>query len=295
MTNFCLTEAENTKTQNIDLANSLEIVKMMNQEDQKVALAIEKILPEIAQVVDVMVESVKNGGRIAYFGAGTSGRIGILDASECPPTFNAPKTMIQAFIAGGNKAIKNAVENAEDNASFGKKDLKKFSPTPKDIIIGISASGNPQYLLSILKQARKLGCTTVALTSNPDAKIKEYATYFLNPILGPEVISGSSRLKSGTAQKMILNMLSTATMIRLGKTYQNKMIDLKISNQKLYSRACRIISNITKSSKNQAQSALKKAKNNLRIASVMLIKKCSYAKAQKLLKENNGILRKIID
>lgn len=289
-----LTEKSNPSSAEIDLQTPLEIARIINEEDKKVALAVEKVLDSVAQGIETIAGALANGGRLAYFGAGTSGRIGILDASEMPPTFGIDGSKVQAFIAGGEKALRQAVENAEDSKEFALSDLKKFAPQPQDVVVGISAGGNPAYVLTALDEARKCGAKTIAISSNPQAKIARYADIFINPQVGPEVVTGSSRMKSGTAQKMILNMLTTGAMIRLGKTYKNYMIDLQIGNDKLHNRACRIISEIAKIPADQAAGFLAESRNNVKTACVMAARKCSLEEAKKLLAQNGGILRKII-
>lgn len=288
-----LTEKSNPATKNIDLMNGYEIAKAINNEDKKVALAVEKVLPEIGEAIELIADSFKKGGRLAYFGAGTSGRLGVLDASECYPTFGVDEDMVQGFIAGGKEALSHSIENAEDKKELGLNDLKAFAPTPNDIIVGISASGNANYILAILKKAQSLGCKTIAISSNEKAKIKKYSDIFINPIVGEEVITGSSRMKSGTAQKMILNMLSTGAMIRIGKTYQNYMIDLRLLCNKLIARGCRFVSEIADISLENAQKYIEES-HNVKIACLMAAKKISYDEACKLLEENGGILRKIL-
>lgn len=294
MTVIELTEKSNPASSEIDLLSPLEIARIINREDQKVAYAVEKVLDSVAQGIDLIAKAFAQGGRLAYFGAGTSGRLGILDASEMPPTFGVGKNMVQAFIAGGEDAVRNAVENAEDNEEFALADLTKFCPQPQDVIVGISAGGNTAYVATALRQARDLGLKTIAISSNPQAEIAQYADVFINPQVGPEVITGSSRMKSGTAQKMILNMLTTGAMIRLGKTYKNYMIDLQVSNAKLHKRACRFVSEIAGTTPEQAAAFLQKSDNSVKTACVMAAKNCSKDEAEKLLAGNGGILRKII-
>ena len=290
MADISLTEKSNPLTTDIDLMDSFHIAQTMNNEDKKVALAIEKVLPEIGRAIDMIAESFQKGGRLAYFGAGTSGRLGVLDASECWPTFGVEHGMVSGFIAGGDKALRLSVEDAEDNVEFGLSDLSAFAPTPKDIIVGISAGGNPQYVLAVLESARKTGCRTIGISSNPEAKLKPLCDIFINPIVGEETITGSSRLKSGTAQKMILNMLSTGAMIRIGKTYQNYMIDLRIVNQKLLDRGCRFVSEIAKISYEETQKYIEQSGKNVKTACVMAVKKCSKTEAEKQLAKAKGIL-----
>lgn len=294
MAEIALTEKRNPTSLNIDLMDALNIAKTINEEDQKVAIAIQIELPQIAKAIELIAQAFQKGGRLAYFGAGTSGRIGVLDASECPPTFGVPSHMVQGFIAGGDKALRFSVENSEDSAELALADLKTFAPTKDDIIVSISASGNPAYAVSVLEEAQKLGCQTIGISSNPAAKLKTFADIFINPLVGEEVITGSSRMKSGTAQKLILNMLTTGTMIRIGKTYENLMIDLSVSNQKLYDRACRIICDITKVSYIQAQDCLEKSGKKVKIACIIAARNCSKEQAQDLLTQHQGILRKII-
>ena len=294
MTKTPLTEKSNINTQNIDLMNGYEIAKTINNEDKKVALAIEKILPQIGEAIELIASAFRKGGRLAYFGAGTSGRLGILDASECYPTFGVDHEMVQGFIAGGKEALLHSVENAEDKKELGLADLETFHPSPNDIIVGISASGNANYIIAVLEQAQKLGCKTIAISSNPEAKIKKFSNIFLNPIVEEEAITGSSRMKSGTAQKMILNMLSTGAMIRIGKTYHNYMIDLQLLSQKLYKRGCRFVSEIAHISEDEAQKYIEESHHEVKTACIMAAKKVSYKEAHHLLEQNEGILRKIL-
>ena len=289
-----ITEKRNKATTNIDKMDSFSIAQIINSEDKKIAFAIEKELKKIGKAIELISDSFLSGGRMAYFGAGTSGRLGILDASEMLPTFNTKKDLIQAFIAGGDKALRHAVEGAEDKASLGLKDLKKFFPTTKDIIVCLSASGNPAYILAILEKAKKIGCKTISISSNPKAKAKDLSDIFINPVVGEEVIAGSSRMKSGTSQKMILNMLSTGAMIRIGKTYQNYMIDLRTTNKKLTNRAEHIISEICKIPLPKAKKYFRSSGQNLRIACIMANRNCNKSQAKQLLQNSRGILRKIL-
>ncbi|MBP5698016.1 MAG: N-acetylmuramic acid 6-phosphate etherase, partial [Alphaproteobacteria bacterium] len=284
----------NPKTRNIDLIPAIDIVRVINNEDKKVAKAVEKALPEIAAAVEVITDSFLKGGRLAYFGAGTSGRLGVLDASECWPTFSAPDGMITGFIAGGDYALKHSIEGAEDDKNEAMKHLKEFKPTKKDVVIGISASGNPNYVLTVLANAQKKGARTIGITSNPEAKLKQYADITILTRVGPEAVTGSSRMKSGTAQKMVLNMLSTASMVKIGKTYGNYMIDLQLTCNKLVDRGNRIISTICKIPLAKAEEYRIKANNNIKTACVMYKKQCSKTVAEKLLKKHNGILRKVL-
>lgn len=294
MADISLTEKSNPATTDIDLMDSFHIAQAINNEDKKVALAIEKVLPEIGRAIEMIAEAFQKGGRLAYFGAGTSGRLGVLDASECWPTFGVEHGMVSGFIAGGDKALRLSVEAAEDSSEFGLSDLSAFAPTPNDVIVGISAGGNPQYVLAILEGAKKTGCRTIGISSNPEAKLKPLCDIFINPIVGEEVLTGSSRLKSGTAQKMILNMLSTGAMIRIGKTYKNYMIDVRMVNEKLLDRGCRFVSEIAKISYDEARKYIEQSGKNVKTACVMAIKKCSKTEAEQQLAAAKGILRKVI-
>ncbi len=294
MADISLTEKSNPATTDIDLMDSFHIAQAINNEDKKVALAIEKVLPEIGRAIEMIAEAFQKGGRLAYFGAGTSGRLGVLDASECWPTFGVEHGMVSGFIAGGDKALRLSVEAAEDSSEFGLSDLSAFAPTPNDVIVGISAGGNPQYVLAILEGAKKAGCRTIGISSNPEAKLKPLCDIFINPIVGEEVLTGSSRLKSGTAQKMILNMLSTGAMIRIGKTYKNYMIDVRMVNEKLLDRGCRFVSEIAKISYDEARKHIEQSGKNVKTACVMAIKKCSKTEAEQQLAAAKGILRKVI-
>lgn len=288
-----LTERRNPDTENLDVMSSLEIAQAMNNEDKKVALAVEKVLPQIAQAIDAIVNAFHSGGRLAYFGAGTSGRLGVLDASECPPTFGANPDMVQAYIAGGNQAIRQAVENAEDSIELAQQDIKTFAPTEHDVVVAISACGNTNYCIEALRLAHLAGAKTVDVSSNPEAKIQKFADIFINPIVGEEALTGSSRLKSGTAQKMVLNMLTTGAFVRFGKAYKNYMIDVQLNNKKLFDRGCRFVSEIANVPYEQAASLLSQC-GNVKTACVMAAKNCSQLQAEKLLQKAHGILRKVL-
>ena len=293
MTNI-LTEKQNPRTRNIDLMPTSELVKTINNEDKKIAKAVEKALPEIAKAVDIITNAFLKGGRLAYFGAGTSGRLGVLDASECWPTFSAPDGMITGFIAGGDYALRHSLEGAEDNTDEALKHINEFNPQKKDVVIGISATGNPQYVLTALKEAKKHGAHTIGITSNPEAKLKDIADLTITTVVGPEALTGSSRMKSGTAQKMVLNILSTASMVKIGKTYGNYMIDLQPVCTKLIDRANRIIAAICKISIEKADEYRIKADNQVKVACVMYLKNCTKQEALQKLKKHNGILRKVL-
>jgi len=239
------TEDYNRLTENIDMMSTLEIVRIMNEEDKKVPLAVEKVLPDIARAIDLIVERLKQRGRLIYVGAGTSGRLGVLDASECPPTFGVNPEMVQAIIAGGDKAIRSAVEYAEDDIEQGREEIKNRGVSSKDAVTGITASGTTPFVLSALEEAHSLGAVTVLITNNYNSPAKAFVDVAIEIDTGPEVIAGSTRLKAGTSQKLVLNMLSTASMIKLGKVYKNIMVDVRPTNEKLVNRAVRIITDIT--------------------------------------------------
>ena len=294
MKNVILTEKRNPNTVNIDVMDANQIARVLNEEDKKVALAVEKCLPQIGPAIEMIAQSFLKGGRLAYFGAGTSGRIGVLDASECWPTFGVEHGMVNGFIAGGDRALRFSIENSEDNEILGMQDIELFNPNENDVVVGISACGGPKYVLVVLEEAKKRGAKTIGISSNPEALLQKYSDIFINPVVGEEAIAGSSRMKSGTSQKMVLNMLSTGAMIRIGKTYENYMIDVRMVNEKLIERGIRIVSEIAKISYDEAVKILKESGNNVKTACVMAIKNCSKDKANKLLEENGGILRKVI-
>lgn len=288
-----ITEYRNENTKDIDLLSTIDMVRKMNEEDQIVAKVVGDEAPNIAMAIDIIAKSFLKGGRLFYFGAGTSGRLGILDASECPPTFSVDPSMVQGIIAGGPKAILHAAEGAEDNFDEGKKDANSL--TDKDVCVVISASGNPKYLLGVLEKADEIGAATIAITCNSKGKIAEEAGHVICAEVGPEVIAGSSRLKAGTAQKMILNMLSTGSMIKIGKTYENFMIDLKAVNEKLKDRAIRIVSQIAGVTNSEALASLLKCNWEIKTAIVMTQLKVDTDEARLELKRHGGVLRKIIN
>lgn len=288
-----ITEYRNENTKDIDLLSTIDMVRKMNEEDQIVAKVVGDEAPNIAMAIDIIAKSFLKGGRLFYFGAGTSGRLGILDASECPPTFSVDPSMVQGIIAGGPKAILHAAEGAEDNFDEGKKDANIL--TDKDVCVVISASGNPKYLLGVLEKADEIGAATIAITCNSKGKIAEEAGHGICAEVGPEVIAGSSRLKAGTAQKMILNMLSTGSMIKIGKTYENFMIDLKAVNEKLKDRAIRIVSQIAGVTNSEALASLLKCNWEIKTAIVMNQLKVDTDEARLELKRHGGVLRKIIN
>ena len=288
-----ITEYRNENTKNIDLLSTIDIVRKINEEDKLVALAIEDEAPNIAQAIDMIAKQFLIGGKLYYYGAGTSGRIGILDASECPPTFGVPSDMVTGIIAGGDTAIRTAVEGAEDNFELGEKDAQIL--TDKDVCVAISASGNPKYLLGVLAQAEKNGCKTIALTCNHNALILDEARLGICVEVGPEVIAGSSRMKAGTVQKMVLNMLSTGAMIKIGKTYENFMIDLMPTNEKLKDRAIRIVAEIADTNGSTALTTLLECNWHVKVAIMMIKCKLTQDEAKEALRKNCGVLRRALN
>ncbi len=288
------TEVRNPASTDIDLLSSREIIEIINREDQKAAFAVEKELDNIAKAVDLISESFLKGGNLLYFGAGTSGRLGILDASECPPTFSVPPEMVRGYIAGGDKAIKTAIEGAEDSFEGGEQDLINSGAKFGDIVAGISASGNAAYIQGVLNKAKELNIKTIGITCNVEAKIKSYSDVFICPQVGPEVLTGSTRLKSGTAQKIVLNMLTTASMIRIGKTYENYMIDVNPTNAKLKDRAARIVSEIAEISYNKAQNFLDISGYRVKPAVIMALSGLNFKESEEILKKYNGRLRETL-
>ncbi|MBP2627275.1 MAG: murQ [Firmicutes bacterium] len=289
-----LTEARNPSTINIDHQSSLEIVELINQEDHRIATAIQKILPDIARTVDYIVAAIQSGGRLFYLGAGTSGRIGILDASECPPTYGTHPELVQGLIAGGEQAILRAVEGAEDSDTLATEDLQGKKLNSSDIVIGIAASGRTPYVIGGLRYARSIGCQTVSLTCTPDSEMDRVADLNLTVLTGPEVIMGSTRMKAGTAQKMVLNMLTTATMIGLGKVYSNLMVDVQATNLKLKERAKRIVTIATGVSHSQAEETLNAANGSSKLAIIMILAGVSVEEASQLLQRGHGFVAKAL-
>jgi len=283
-----LTEARNPETENIDELATLEILQCINQEDKKVALAIELVLPKIAQAVDWVVESLSGGGRLFYLGAGTSGRMGILDASECPPTYGTPPDLVQGIIAGGEKAVFRAVEGAEDSLTMAAEDLVSRGLSPRDVVVGIAASGRTPYVIGGLEHARQVGCHTVAVVCTLDSEMQKVSELTIAILVGPEVIMGSTRMKAGTAQKLVLNMLTTASMIRMGKVYGNLMVDVQATNKKLVERSKRIVCLATGVSREKAEAAIVEAGGSVKVAVTLLLTGISAVEAQELLVQAGG-------
>ena len=289
-----ITEQRNPHSMEVDRLSALEIVTLMNTEDKQVPLAVERVLPQIAQAVEAVVKAFQCGARLVYLGAGTSGRLGVLDASECPPTFGVHNEMVKGIIAGGEPAIRYPIEGAEDNSNAAVTDLQAIDFNAKDVLVGIAASGRTPYVLSALGYAKQLGAITVSITSNPNSPMAQTADIAIDTLVGAEVLTGSSRLKSGTAQKLVLNMISTASMILLGKCYENLMVDVQASNEKLKARAVRIVMQATECDETIAEQTLTIAEQNAKLAIMILLSGLEKDEAQALLEKEKGRLRKAL-
>ncbi|WP_342442272.1 N-acetylmuramic acid 6-phosphate etherase [Lysinibacillus sp. FSL K6-0075] len=289
------TEGYHPDTTNLDLMSTSEIVKLMNEEDKKVPLAIAKVLPEIEQAITAVVHALKNGGRLFYVGAGTSGRIGLLDAVECPPTFSTSPKLVQAILAGGADAVMIAIEGAEDDLSLGEVELQKQQLTNRDVVIGIAASGRTPFVKGALIYAQELGAKTISLVSNAHSVISQHADIAIEVITGPEILTGSTRLKAATAHKQILNMITTTTMIKLGKVYKNLMVDVHASNFKLRERAKQIVCEVTGVSYSQAESVLEQTNFQVKLAIVLLLTNTTIEEAAELLVQSEGHVRRAVE
>ena len=289
------TEQENENTVAIDQFSILEVLKTINDEDQTISSAVRESLPEIEKVVHYAKTALVGGGRVFYIGAGTSGRLGVLDASECPPTYSAPSDWFIGIIAGGDRALRNSIEGVEDKPDFAIDDLKKFNITVNDLVIGISCSGAAKYVISALNYAKGEGSKTAYLITNPVPFLTTDVDVVISVDTGPEIITGSTRMKAGTATKMVLNMISTATMVSMGKVYGNLMVDLMAVNEKLVDRGIRIIQKITGLDYDSAEEALIRANKSVKTAIVMINKNCELNDAEEKLRHVGGSLRKIID
>ncbi len=287
-----LTEQRNPDTLNIDVATSVEIVALINNEDKKVAPAIEKRLDVIAAAIDCITEKIKAGGRLLYFGAGTSGRLGVLDASECPPTFGTDPDLVQAFMAGGKEAMFQAKEGAEDKVGYGVDAVNEIQVTEKDVIVGLAASGRTPYVHGAIIEAKNRGAKTIFITTVSADQVDIDVDFMIDVPVGPEVIMGSTRMKSATAQKMVLNMLTTGAMIRLGKVYENVMVDLQLTNNKLEERAKRIVMFFAECSYDEAEELLLLSGGHVKTALVMNLLNCSKEAAVEHLNSQNGFIRK---
>lgn len=288
------TERPNSTAENLDLKSSLEIVRIINSQDAQVAAAVKATLPQIAQGIDVIAEALKKGGRLIYVGAGTSGRIAALDASECPPTFNTHRRMVQFVIAGGTKALHTATEASEDSPALGRREIAKKKPGKNDVVIGVAASGRTPFTIAAIEYAREHGAKTIAVTCNPNSRLGKAADLAIVAEVGPEVIAGSSRMKAGTAEKMILNMLSSGAMTRLGYVYGNLMINLRVKNYKLRERALTILEQLAGISRDAAKEALRASGDDVPVALVMLQANVTRPQATRALKSTNGNVRRAI-
>ena len=292
--NQLITEQRNPNSMQLDSLSAQELVALINREDQQVALAVEKCLPQIASAVEKIVTAFERGGRLVYVGAGTSGRLGVLDASECPPTYGVKPEMVVGLIAGGDHALRHPIEGAEDNVQQGQADLEEIDFSARDVLVGIAASGRTPYVLGALNYAKQLGATTVSIASNPNSKMAEVADIAIETVVGPEVLTGSSRMKSGTAQKLVLNMLTTASMVLIGKCYQNLMVDIQASNEKLKARALKIVMEATECDNETAANVLAKANGQVKLAILMQLSGLDALEAQSLLDKSNGKLRQAL-
>lgn len=290
-----VTEGRNPNTENLDALSVMEIVKKINEEDKKVALAVEQELEYVAKAVELIVESLENGGRLFYFGAGTSGRLGVLDAAECPPTFGTDPGLVQGVIAGGLGALVEAVEGAEDEPEWGREDVEKIGVRAGDVVVGIAASGRTPYVLGALTEAKKRGAKTVSLSCNRGAAISALADVAIAPVVGPEVITGSTRMKAGTAQKMVLNMLTTASMVRLGKVYGNLMVHVQATNSKLKERVKKIIYEATGCTRLEAVELAELAQGDARVGILMKWKGITADEARRQLDLAGGRIREALE
>lgn len=286
-----VTESRNAASTHIDQLSTLQMLQVINNEDKQVPLAVEKVLPEIAQLVDKVADAFLKGGRLVYSGAGTSGRLGILDASECPPTYGTPHEQVIGLIAGGHQAIFRAVENAEDKPELGEQDLKNIQFNENDVLVGIAASGRTPYVLGALAYANSVGATTAAISCNPNSPIANAADIAITPVVGAEVVTGSSRMKAGTAQKLVLNMITTGAMIRIGKVFGNLMVDVEATNAKLIERQTKIVMEATDCDRTTAENALQQCDRHCKTAILMVLSGLNADDARQLLSNNNGFIR----
>lgn len=290
------TESRNLNSTNIDLKSTSEIVRTFHEEDRKAVAAVEAESEAIARAIELCIDAFRSGGRLFYVGAGTSGRLGVLDASECPPTFSTPPEMVQGIIAGGDVALRRSVEGEEDKPESGARAVREQQLTPQDVMVGIASSGRTPYVIGALKEAHAIGATTMFLCCvPPPEELREWVTHFITPIVGPEIITGSTRLKAGTATKLVLNMLTTVSMIKLGKVYNNLMVDVHASNTKLVARSVRIVQAVTGVDAAVAEEALTEAGGRAKLAIVMLTKGLNPTDANALLEKHSGFLRQILD
>ncbi|HKV06411.1 MAG TPA: N-acetylmuramic acid 6-phosphate etherase [Candidatus Acidoferrales bacterium] len=288
------TEQRNPRSRGLDRKSTLEILRTLNQEDARVAVAVRRELPAISRAVEAIVKSFRRGGRLLYVGAGTSGRLAVLDAAECPPTFGTPPRMVHAVVAGGIRALRQAEEGAEDSAADGRRDLRRAGVSRRDVVVGLSASGTTRYVLGALEFGRRRGAVTVGVTSNPRSPLVRLSRIVIAPDTGPEVIAGSTRLKAGTAQKLVLNLLSTASMVRIGRIYENWMVQVALTNHKLRQRGASILKDATGASASMAEHTLRQAGHNLPTALVMLKAGVNAREAHRLLAKSGGNVRQAL-
>jgi len=289
------TEQSNPHTYHIDECSTEEMLLLINREDQQIPLAVEKEISRISDAVDAIAEKLAKGGRLFYFGAGTSGRIGILDASECPPTYGVSPKLVQAVIAGGEKAVFQAAEGVEDDKNAGKTDVRRMNINSWDAVVGIAASGRTPYVLGAIEEANQRGAVTIGLCNTKDSPLSAITSFIIEVVVGPEVITGSTRMKSGTAQKLVLNMISTCTMIKLGKVYNNLMVDLQATNSKLRERSIRIVQDLTGLPRGEAEAGLNQAGGKVKLAVFMLKSGLPLEDAQSILQENQGYLKRSLE
>lgn len=290
-----VSEDRNPRSMDIDLLPTVDVLRRINEEDGNVPAAVGAVIPQIAEAVDEIVKAFRKGGRLVYSGAGTSGRLGVLDASECPPTFSVPEEMVVGLIAGGDHALRHPIEGAEDDVEQGRKDLIEIQLKADDVLVGIASSGRTPYVIGALNYAKSIGAKTVALSCNPGSAIGDIADIAISPVVGPEILTGSTRLKSGTAQKLVLNMLTTASMIRIGKTYQNLMVDMNASNQKLHARAARIVMQATDCTAEEARRVLELTNNDVKLAILIALTGLDVDAARASLQNAGGFLRTAIN
>ena len=289
-----VSERRNPRTADIDLLPTADMLALISHEDAEAVAAVRAVIPEIARAVDRIAAAFRAGGRLVYMGAGTSGRLGVLDASECPPTFGVPNTMVVGLIAGGEAALRNPVEHAEDDPELGVAALDGIGVEARDVVVGVTVSGRTPYVLGGLQRARAAGAATVALTCNPGSAVAAIADIAISPVVGPEALAGSTRMKSGTAQKLVLNMLSTGAMIRIGKTYGNLMVDMRPTNRKLAARAARMVAEVTGCSPDEARNALALTANDVKLAILIVLTGLEPDAARRALAAAGGFLRKAV-
>ena len=292
--NKLVTEERNERTMDLDTLDTVELVERVQAEDFEVAKAVQQVIPEIAKAIDIITDRLRQGGKLIYFGAGTSGRLGVLDAAECVPTFGIEKAVVQAYIAGGRDAMFQSFEDAEDQKELGIQDALHAKLTEKDVVVGVSSSGRTPYVIGALAQAKELGAAVISVVNNPDSTLSSDSDVTIAALVGPEALTGSTRMKSGSAQKMILNLISTCTMVRLGKVYENLMIDLKPTNYKLRERAVSIISILGSVPRQLAEGALVASHDKCKTAILMMKRKMGRAQAEELITKCGGSLRKAL-